>query len=237
MKTSFLSSIPVYWRQTCAPFDRSCNLRSWKVFFLVRSWARRMRGRALVDDSEPVRGPWSRASASTGLTGKRCYPALEAQGVPQGHECGSFCRRRSIVPAGARAKSFFSRIELAEAPNSLAVYYCIDKHAYVFVSREPCGRRFSLRRSIEIKVETNEEGQEGLRRSSLYVRYSVNDVSEWVSGGIFFPWTFLTRNPCRPWSIETGVPSLSACLVFGYYRGVVRVFVRERKGWYIISCD
>ena len=48
----------------------------------------------LVDDSESVRGPRSRAFASASLTGKRCYPALEAQGVPQGHETGGFCRRR-----------------------------------------------------------------------------------------------------------------------------------------------
>lgn len=61
----------------------------------------------LVDDSESVRGLGSRASASTGLIGKRCYPAFEAQGVPQGHESGSFCRSRSIVQLGARAKSFF----------------------------------------------------------------------------------------------------------------------------------
>lgn len=74
------------------------------------------------------------------LLGNACYPALEAQGVPQGHESGSFCRRRSIVQAWrARAKSFFSRVELAQAPNSLAVYYCIDKHAYVFVSGSCAG--------------------------------------------------------------------------------------------------
>lgn len=32
LKTSFLSSTPVYWRQPCVPFDRSSDLRSWKVF-------------------------------------------------------------------------------------------------------------------------------------------------------------------------------------------------------------
>lgn len=51
------------------------------------------------------------------LPAERCYPALEAQGIPQGHESGSFCRRHSIVGGRsttlARAKSFFSRVELA----------------------------------------------------------------------------------------------------------------------------
>ena len=40
----------------------------------------------------------------------------------------------SILSFGARAKSFFSRVELAEIPNSL--YYCIDKYAYIFVLKE-----------------------------------------------------------------------------------------------------
>lgn len=73
----------------------------------------------LVDDSESVRGPRSRAFANTGLTGKRCYPALEVQGVPQGHESGSFCRRLALSFRGrtytlTRAKRFPSRVELAE---------------------------------------------------------------------------------------------------------------------------
>ena len=175
-----------------------------------------MRGRCWTDDGEKererekawIRGPWSRASASTGLTGKRCYPALEAQGVPQGHESGSFCRRlfyRSGLAHELKASFEFSRgPELARF--RICIYYCIDKRAHVFVSSardHERSRRFAAIVVVRSKLRWKRRKEGRLS----FLRRSTNDVVEWVSvegcfflDRRFFFFFFNKKLPRRPWS-------------------------------------
>ena len=188
---------------------RSVESKGWEVG-VGQTIEKREREREREREKEKawVRGPWSRASVSTGLTGKRCYPALEAQGVPQGHESGSFCRRpfyRSGLPHELKASFEFSGgPELACFRTYvyiyIYIYYCIDKHAHVFVSiagdRER-SRRFAAFVVVRSKLRKANEEAFPLVASTFHERRRGMSFSGRMFffsflHGLFFSFSFLT---------------------------------------------